>query len=154
MNEKWSYKQSVVLTKICILLFSAAYFGVIFTCPLLTRRFLYYSCSAAGVYKETWLFNVTIYACAVPIGVLLWNLWKLVGDIGLEEIFTGENIRRLRIISWMCFAVAFICLLSMAYDFFWGIFAACMVFIGMLIRVIKNTFERARELKEEVDYTI
>ena len=75
MNEKWSYKQSVVLTKICILLFSAAYFGVIFTCPLLTRRFLYYSCSAAGVYKETWLFNVTIYACAVPIGILLWNLW-------------------------------------------------------------------------------
>lgn len=90
MNEKWSYKQSVVLTKICILLFSAAYFGVIFTCPLLTRRFLYYSCSAAGVYKETWLFNVTIYACAVPIGILLWNLWKLVGDIGLEEIFTGK----------------------------------------------------------------
>jgi len=42
----------------------------------------------------------------------------------------------------------------MAYDFFWGIFAACMVFMGMLIRVIKNTFERARELKEEVDYTI
>ena len=154
MKEKWSCRQSILLTKICILLFSTAYIGVIITCPLLTRRFLYYGYGAMGIYKGTWLFNVTIYFCAVPIGVLLWNLWKLVGDIGLEEIFTGENIRRLRIISWMCFAVAFICLLSMAYDFFWGIFAACMVFMGMLIRVIKNTFERARELKEEVDYTI
>lgn len=152
MNRKWSCQQSIVLTKICILLFSAAYFGVIFTCPLLVKYLVAYS--MANPYRGRWLFMISIYACAVPIGILLWNLWRLVGDIGMEEIFTSANIRRLRVISWMCFAVAGVCLLSMVYDWFWGIFAACMVFMGMLIRVIKNTFERARELKEEVDYTI
>lgn len=149
---KWSYPQSIILTKICILFFGMGYLGVVLTCPVLVDRFVHYGVSAAG--KNKWLFDVTIYACAVPLGFLLWNLWKLVADIGLEEIFTKANIRRLRIISWMCFAVSGICLVSMAYYLFWGIFAACMAFMGMLIRVIKNTFERARELKEEVDYTI
>lgn len=149
---KWSYQQSIFLTKVCILFFSAAYLGVVFTCPLMIERFVHYSTTASG--KSKWLFDATIYACAVPVGILLWNLWKLVADIGLEEIFTDANIRRLRLISWMCFAVSLICLISMVYYLFWGIFAACLAFMGMLIRVIKNTFERARELKEEVDYTI
>ena len=47
-----------------------------------------------------------------------------------------------------------VCLASMAYYVFWGIIGACMSFMGLLIRVIKNAFERAKELKEEVDYTI
>ena len=64
------------------------------------------------------------------------------------------DIRRLRIISWMCFLVGAVCLASMAYYVFWGIIGACMSFMGLLIRVIKNAFERAKELKEEVDYTI
>lgn len=149
---RWSYQRSIFLTKGCILLFGAGYLGVVLTCPLLIERFVHYSISAEE--NAQWLFNATIYACAVPLGFLLWNLWKLVVDIGLEEIFTEANIRRLRVISWMCFAVSGICLASMAYYLFWGIFAACMAFMGMLIRVIKNTFERARELKEEVDYTI
>ena len=84
----------------------------------------------------------------------LWELWQLLCDIGLEEIFTGDNVRRLRIISWMCFLAALICLLSMLYYVFWGILAACLFFMGLLIRVIKNTFQEAKELKEEADFTI
>lgn len=148
----WSYQKSIFLTKLCILFFIAGYLAVIFTCPILTRQFTLYNISAFG--KSRWWFMVTIYACAVPIGILLWNLWKLIKDIGLEEIFTAVNIRRLRLISWMCFCVSLFCLLSMIYYIFWGIGSACLAFMGLLIRVIKNTFERAKELKEEVDFTI
>lgn len=148
----WSYQKSIFLTKLCILFFTAGYLSVIFTCPVITAQFTHYSISALG--KSKWWFMATIYACAVPIGILLWNLWKLVKDIGLEEILTGNNIRRLRVISWMCFFVSLFCLLSMTYYIFWGIGSACLAFMGLLIRVIKNTFERAKELKEEVDFTI
>ena len=54
----------------------------------------------------------------------------------------------------MCFLAALICLLSMLYYGFWGILAACLFFMGLLIRVIKNTFQEAKELKEEADFTI
>lgn len=148
----WSYQKSIFLTKLCILFFIAGYLGVIFTCPIITRQFTLYSISAFG--KSRWWFMATIYACAVPIGILLWNLWKLIEDIGLEEIFTTVNVQRLRLISWMCFCVSLFCLISMSYYVFWGIGSACLAFMGLLIRVIKNTFERAKELKEEVDFTI
>ncbi|MCI9305608.1 MAG: DUF2975 domain-containing protein [Lachnospiraceae bacterium] len=75
-------------------------------------------------------------------------------DIGLENIFTNANILRLRLISWMCFAISAICLVSMVYYLFWGIITACFALMGLLIRVIKNTFEQAKEIKEEADYTI
>ncbi len=149
---QWSYRRSIILTKVCLLFFVGGYIFVIVSCPALINRFVHYSVSA--VEKSKWIFMVTIYACAVPIGFLLWNLWQLISDIGLEKIFTISNIRRLRIISWMCFMVSLICLISMSYYLFWGIITACLALMGLLIRVIKNTFERARELKEEVDLTI
>lgn len=148
----WSYHRSIVLTKLCILLFMTGYFAVLLGCPRMMDVFVRSSFSAAG--KSPWLFITTVYVCAIPIGLLLMNLWKLLGDMGLEEIFTPANIRRLRIISWMCFLTGAICLVSMVYYVFWGIIGVAMSFMGLLIRVIKNTFERARELQEEVDYTI
>ncbi|MDO5416199.1 MAG: DUF2975 domain-containing protein [Lachnospiraceae bacterium] len=149
---RWSNQQSIFLTKLCILFFIAGYLAVLLTCPMMMDVFVRLSVSAAG--KSKWLFSATVYACAVPVGILLLNLWQLVADIGLEEIFTASNIRRLRLISWMCFASGALCLVSMIYYVFWGIIGACLAFMGLLIRVIKNTFERAKELKEEVDYTI
>ena len=148
----WSNRNSIFLTKIVLLIFAAGYLAVVLTCPLLTDCFVRLSFLAAGISK--WLFAATIYAAAVPVGLLLWELWQLLWDIGLEEIFTGDNVRRLRIISWMCFLAALICLLSMLYYVFWGILSACLFFMGLLIRVIKNTFQEAKELKEEADFTI
>lgn len=148
----WSHRQSIVLTKICILIFMAGYLAVIASCPVIMDIFVRLSISASG--KSKWLFTSTVYTCAIPIGILLWSLWQLVKEIGLEEIFTAANIQRLRRISWMCFLVAFFCLLSMLYYVFWGIIGACFAFMGLLIRVIKNIFEQARDLKEEADYTI
>lgn len=149
---RWSSQQSIFLTKLFILLFGAGYLAVVLTCPLLMDVFVRFSFFAAG--KNKWLFSGTVYLCAIPVGILLWNLWRLIFDIGLEQIFTTENIRRLRTISWMCILTALICTFSMTYYVFWGIISACLLFMGLLIRVIKNTFQQARELKEEVDFTI
>ena len=109
--------------------------------------------------KTARLFIAALYlhlalSIAAPVGILLWKLWGLVVNIGEEKVFTEENIRSLRIISWMCFAVAAVTLASVWYYLFWGIAAGLMVFMGLLIRVIKNTFEKAKELKDENDFTI
>ncbi|MDO4327341.1 MAG: DUF2975 domain-containing protein [bacterium] len=149
---KWSFGNSIFLTKISIAVFSVAYLAVVVTCPVLVRWFLAVSSTAEHINGT--FFMATIYMAAVPIGILLWMLRQLISDIGKEEIFTYENIRRLRGISWMCILVAVICLVSMGYYLFWGVIGACMAFMGLLIRVIKNVFERAKQLKDENDYTI
>lgn len=148
----WSHKQSVILTKYCIWLFIAGYAAVLISCPFLVEDFITFSYTASG--KDIWLFVVSVYACAIPIGVILFHLNSLIFAIGNEEIFTEGNIRKLRIISWMCGITGLICLLSMFYYLLWGIPACCMIFMCLLIRVIKNVFVRAKELKDENDFTI
>ncbi len=148
----WSHKNSIILTKICIILFGIAYIATVLACPVIVREYVAVSYTAKDLIPG--LFMATIYICAAPVGILLWKLWGLVVNIGEEKVFTEENIRRLRIISWMCFAVAAVTLASVWYYLFWGIAAGLMVFMGLLIRVIKNTFEKAKELKDENDFTI
>ena len=127
----------------------ADYILVLVFCPRMTREFVDHSFSARG--KDFNLFMATIYSSAVPLGIILWNLYRMIGRIGEEQIFSDENVSCLRLISWMCFAVAVICLISTAYYVFFLIIAACAAFMGLLIRVIKNVFVRAGEIKEEND---
>ena len=133
----WNNEKSIGLTKFFIILFAAVYILVLVFCPRMTREFVDHSFSARG-----------------PLGIILWNLYRMIGRIGEEQIFSDENVSCLRLISWMCFAVAVICLISTAYYIFFLIIAACAAFMGLLIRVIKNVFVRAGEIKEENDYTI
>lgn len=148
----WNDQKSIKLTKGCIIIFALAYLAVIVSCPQLIKRFVTYSYTARKISAA--YFMATVYASAVPLGIILWNLYRLVGRIGEESIFTAGNIKRLRLISWMCFSVALICAISAFYYEFFLIIAACSAFMGLLIRVIKNVFVRAKELKEENDYTI
>lgn len=148
----WNNEKSITLTKVCIGIFVMGYISVLAFCPWLMKQFVTYSFSARG--KDVFLFMATVYACAVPLGVILWNVYRLVAEIGRELIFTKENIRRLRLMSWMCFLVAVICLISMGYYVFYFVIAGCAAFIGLLLRVIKNVFVRAAQIKEENDFTI
>lgn len=148
----WNNEKSIGLTKFFIILFAAAYILVLVFCPAMTKEFVIHSFSARG--KDAALFMATIYTSAVPLGIILWSLYRMIGRIGEEQIFSEENVRCLRLISWMCFTVAAVCLVSTAYYVFFLIVAACAAFMGLLIRVIKNVFERAREIKEENDYTV
>ena len=123
----WNNEKSIGLTKFFIILFAAVYILVLVFCPRMTREFVDHSFSARG--KDFNLFMATIYSSAVPLGIILWNLYRMIGRIGEEQIFSDENVS---------------CL----------IIAACAAFMGLLIRVIKNVFVRAGEIKEENDYTI
>ena len=149
---KWTPSRSIVLSRICVGLCALVYLAVVIGCPFAVEGYIAISASQAEG-NEMW-FMISVYLCAVPVGVILWKLGRLIKNIGDLNLFTGENISCLRWISWMCFAVAAIALVSAAYYIFWAIIGCCMAFMGLLIRVIKNVFERARETKEENDFTI
>ena len=150
---KWTPGRSVFLSKICVVLFVAAYVAVVLACPVVVKEYETLRTAQLPEVHERFMM-ATIYLCAAPIGVILWKLWRLLCNIAREQIFVKENISCLRLISWMCFAVAAITFVSAWYYVMWMVIACCMAFMGLLIRVIKNVFERAKEIKEENDFTI
>ncbi|MFV0363016.1 MAG: DUF2975 domain-containing protein [Suipraeoptans sp.] len=153
---KWDHKKSIVLSKVSVIIFFVLYIGVLFICTDISRfsaRISYWIFS--GLSEDYVLFLCrTVYICAIPIGLILIILYRLIQSIGDEQIFTDANIRRLRIISWLCILVALICVIASVWGIFFLFIAACAAFMGILLRVIKNVFERAQEIKQENDYTI
>lgn len=150
---RWTPNRSVFLSKICVLLFVAAYAVIVLACPVVVKEYEALRTTQLSELHERFIM-LTIYLCAAPVGVILWKLWRLLGNIAREQIFVKENIGCLRLISWMCFAVAAITFVSAWYYVMWMVISGCMAFMGLLIRVIKNVFERAKEIKEENDFTI
>lgn len=82
------------------------------------------------------------------------ELLILLGNINKGEVFIERNTRCLRAISWMCMSGGILMtVLALWRDIF--IFAGffCVMF-GLIMRVLKNVFEKAVEIKSENDFTI
>jgi hypothetical protein len=102
--------------------------------------------------------NLTLgmyYACCIPALAALFLLDRLLTNIREARVFTEENVKALRAISWCCFAEAFI--LAAAALYFAPILlavSAAVAFFGLILRVVKNVIAAAVALKAENDFTI
>ena len=107
-----------------------------------------------GGHEVVTLFTVSLAALSVFAWVCLWYLWKLLTNIRHGEVFIKQNVRSLRLVSWCCGAAALLCLASgLYYPPFFFAFAAC-AFMMLIVRIVKNCFQQACEMKEELDLTI
>jgi hypothetical protein len=94
------------------------------------------------------------YAFCVPALVALFSLDRMLAAIRRGEVFTQSNVRILRILSWSCFAAATALLAGSLVSIVFAVIALIAAFFGMILRVVKNLFAAAVELKTENDYTI
>ncbi len=98
-----------------------------------------------------------LYGCLFAGIAAMIILLRLLGDIRRGEVFTSDNVRRLRIISYCGFVIMAVCLvgaiITQPRPFFilLGLIAG---FLGLVMRVVKNVIDAARLLKEDADYTI
>ena len=143
----WTRDKSIRLSKVCTLACAAALAGLC-------------TAAAAGWPAESWRgigFNwyaVTLFAFAVSAFTAMGALYRLLHAISRSEVFVPENVRRLRVISWCCFAAAAVFLASSLYRPMWGVLALAGAFGGMVLRVVKNVFAAAVALQNEHDLTI
>lgn len=149
---KWSKDNSILLSKICICLFAVVSVAAALAFPgvldgIVRRRGL--ELESGRVYAMA-----SFYTLMVPEVTALCFLYRLLRNISRREVFSGENVRCLRVLSWSCFLAAFICLLSAIYYLPFAFVAAMTGFMGLILRVVKNVFAEAVELKQENDYTI
>lgn len=148
----WNEDKSVKLSKICVYLCMVIFAGVCIGAPWLFRYLV------IEVQGEPWqlvpMFLTTVYLGAVPAAAALWDVRKMLLNIGHGEVFEKKNVQILRRLSWYCIAAGGICLVSMLYYPPFLMFAIAAFFIGLILRVVKNVFAEAVRLKEENDYTI
>ena len=143
----WNDKKSLILSKVCVIFF----FIMLVICAVLAPRIASW---LMYVSRTRLLFRVTVYAGCVPAGVLLGCLYLLLHRIGKGILFVRKNVECLRYISWSCFAGAAICAASAFYYFPWVAVTVAAVFVGLIVRVVKNIFAAAVALADDAELTI
>lgn len=142
---------SIRLTLACIYAFSL----ILLAADLFAFRWIGWYVSWRGMRPESVLrITVTLYAASIFGWICLWALWKLLKNMKAELVFDAGNVRLLRIISWCC---AFAALVFLAGGFGYPPFflvAVAAAFMMLIVRVVKNVFQQAIEMKSELDLTI
>ena len=148
----WTKNKSVRLSMVCIWIFAAVLLAADVTAVSIARW--YSGIRFEGASSYTVMLAATIYVISVPAWICLWNLRRLLMNIMSEKPFVEENVRYLRIVSWCCAAAAIVCLVSGCYYFTFFIVSAAAAFMMLIVRIVKNVFRQAVDMKSELDLTI
>lgn len=149
---KWNDDKSLLLTRVCVWLSAVALVLLCVSAPWLFSWFIQKRLILPPQSRD--YFLVTTYTVAVPAAIALYMMNRLLANIRKEEVFTEKNTRYLRGMSWCCLAAGLIFLVSSFYYLPFFALCATAVFMALILRVIKNVFAQAEEIKKENDYTI
>lgn len=147
----WNENKSVRLSQACVVIFAVLL--------LLLDVFCY---AAVGWFirlrSMPWqtgvLMMVTIYLCSVFGWILLWKLWRLLANIRAQVVFDVRNVALLRAVSWCCVGAGLICLVSGVYYLPFAVIAVAAGFMALIVRIVKNVFQQAILMKDDLDLTI
>lgn len=144
-------KNSVNISLILTYLFLAAFVVLLFTAKNVVKIYIEVNSRELSLIP---VIVTTFYFSALPIATVLFSLLRLLNNIKKEKVFCKANVFYIRLISWCCFIEAIITLIAGAFYLpFMFIFIAAS-FIGIILRVIKNVFDKAVEIKTENELTI
>ena len=149
---KWNDDKSLLLTRVCVWLSAVALVLLCVSAPWLFSWFIQKRLILPPQSRD--YFLVTTYTVAVPAAIALYMMNRLLANIRKEEVFTEKNTRYLRGMSWCCLAAGLIFLVSSFYYLPFFALCAAAVFMALILRVIKNVFAQAEQIKKENDYTI
>ena len=152
----WSSKRSLVLSLIVCFIVAGALLVSLFVMPSIA---VIYFGGWRGFSKDIVAKVIsTVLTCYYPSAVLgllaIASLIKLLFNIKADKPFIGENVLHLRVISWCCFLVAIICIMGAYVYYSLSFIAVAAMFVGLVLRVVKNVLQAAVELKYENDLTI
>ncbi|MBR0130886.1 MAG: DUF2975 domain-containing protein [Firmicutes bacterium] len=100
------------------------------------------------------MFTATVASGSICAWICLWALYRLLKNIQAGRVFTEDTVKLLRTISWCCAGAAAVCLLSAAYAWPFLVVAIAAAFMMLIVRIVKNCFRQAIDMKTELDLTI
>jgi hypothetical protein len=135
-----------VLFSVCLAALDVAAYWVV-------RWYLRISLGLEGLGDGIFLLAM-LYLCSVCGWILLWSLWRLLGNLKKGRVFTAENVRALRAASWCCAGVFAVCGLGTLHYTPFVAFSVAAGFMALIVRIVKNVFQQAVQMKSELDLTI
>lgn len=167
----WNKEKSVKLTHLLVRLFY-----VILTAVAAVSVIVPITVKDYGVFA----FYIIPFYISVPAGyIALVCLDRLLINIKKGIVFAHQNVKHLRVFSWLCFFVCVVTILFAIvvfirmcldtagvveiknltiFDLYYLVFTFCVsvaeLFVGVVVRVVKNIFEAAIKIKEENELTI
>lgn len=97
---------------------------------------------------------ITAYLILAVCMVADCVIFVLLKSVKSDNIFTPKSVALIRAISWCCFLVGALFLAVGYYFELAFLIAFAAMFLGLCIRVVKNVFEQATEIKCENDLTV
>ena len=149
----WNVRKSSLLS-LCLIGFFALLLLVIdiFCVPLVWALFHIAPVLDHGFGPEALI--AAIYLCSIPAWVALCCLFRLLQRIRKGTVFCAENIRSMRVTAWCCMAVALLCAAAAFFHPMLLVVAAAAGLMGLIVRIVKNVFQQALEMKDELDFTV
>ena len=142
---------SVRITLFANRLVAAILAVLIFTLPLVLDWYCQYRTLTE---LERTALTAAFYVCSVVVGIALWNMDSLLRAISREEVFTPENVRRIRTIGWCCGGTALICVPA-AFCYYPLVFMVIvMAFLFLAVNVLCRVMDAAVAIREENDLTV
>ena len=147
----WSKDRSVTLSRCCVVIFALCLAALDLGAY---RIATWYVVHRFGHFQLGVLLMASIYSGSVFAWVCLYQLWRLLGNVRRGEIFVEANVRCMRLVSWCCVWAALISLLSAAYYLPFAFVAVAAGFMALIVRIVKNAFQQAIAMKDELDLTV
>lgn len=147
----WNKHKSIVLSNVIIKLSYLVWLAALVFPPYYAK--LVYAWPTDNLPRYIAFLSLLYLALAVALMAIIL-LDKLLGNIKRGDVFIAANTCHLRAISYCCFGVG---VLFMGFGFLRYVgfmVAAAMLFLGLILRVLKNVFEQAVALREDNDATI
>ena len=147
----WSKNSSIALSRACVVLFMILLAALDIGCYWAVGWFARLRLMNRD---SVFLMMATIYLCSGFGWVLLVRLWQLLQNIRAQLVFDARNVRLLRQVSWCCVGAGAVCLVSCLYYLPFIAVAIAAGFMALIVRIVKNIFQQAIDMKSELDLTI
>ena len=152
VDLNWTRDKSLVFSLVCVGFFALALLALDIGIYWLARMFFVVLRGKPWQYAA---FTVaSVYLCSVPAWLTLWSLWRLLRNLRSGAVFTAENVRRLRTVSWCCAIAALLTALNGLYYIPYLFVAVAEGFMALIVRIVKNVFQEAAAMRSELDLTI
>ena len=144
--------KSLILTEICIYILAAAMLFVdIFLYPITGWYLELRAITDASIRT---VLVVALYVESFFGWFLLVELYRLIRNIKRENVFVAQNVAILRVVSYLTLAIGVVGVIAGIKYLPFLFLAVAALFITLIVRVIKNVFQQAIEMKDELDYTV
>lgn len=101
-----------------------------------------------------WPLCICLYLTLIPAFLLVYCLGRVLNNVKSGAVFTADTVKMLRIISYCCFSAAAVFAVLGIWRLLALLLCFAALFVGLLLRVLKNVFQQAVIIREENDFTI